>query len=271
MKLRNLAELAGIRKKPKKYGYTVNTFDVGESAPIRFAEWNHPKAKPREFNQAQTDAYRAYLKAGDFCLNVGAHCGDSSVPMALAVGKTGCVLALEPNPYVYHVLEKNARLNTELMNIKPVMAAAANSEGIMEFEYSDPGFCNGGRHEGISALRHGHAYKQEVFCINLAETLTQEFSDYLAKLKLIKVDAEGYDLYILKAIEGIIDQYHPIVKAEIFKKTSKAYRQELHQFFTEKGYDVFLIEEEPIKLGKKLDAKNMMDLKHFDICCVYNR
>ncbi len=69
--------------------------------------------------------------------------------MALAVGRSGCVLALEPNPFVYHVLEKNARANRSAANIIPMMAAATEKEGFMQFAYSDSGFCNGGRHEDI--------------------------------------------------------------------------------------------------------------------------
>ena len=35
--------------------------------------------------------------------SIGAHIGDTTLPIALAAGKKGFVLALEPNPYVFHV------------------------------------------------------------------------------------------------------------------------------------------------------------------------
>ena len=81
------------------------------------------------------DAYREILKEGDFCIDIGAQTGDTTLPMAVAAGVEGCALALEPNPYVYHVLEKNARANNHVANIKTMMAAAGTYEGFMKFEY----------------------------------------------------------------------------------------------------------------------------------------
>jgi FkbM family methyltransferase len=39
-------------------------------------------------------------------IDIGTYTGDTTVPMALAVGKGGIVLGLEPNQYVYKILEK---------------------------------------------------------------------------------------------------------------------------------------------------------------------
>ena len=38
------------------------------------------------------------------------------------------------------------------------MAGASDVEGFVTFEYSDSGYCNGSRHEGMSVLKHGHAW-----------------------------------------------------------------------------------------------------------------
>ena len=98
------------------------------------------------------------FREGNFCIDIGAHTGNSTFPMALAGGNSGCALVLESNPFVYHVLEKNARANTHITNIKTMMAAANADEGFLKFEYSDSGFCNGGRHANISAFKHGHPF-----------------------------------------------------------------------------------------------------------------
>lgn len=72
--------------------------------------------------------------------------------MVIATGLKGLTIALEPNPFFYHVLEKNVRANRKIANIQTIMAAAAPKECFMQFEYSDAGFCNGGRPKGISVL-----------------------------------------------------------------------------------------------------------------------
>lgn len=148
-----------------------------------------------------------------------------------------------------------------------MMAAAATAEGFLQFEYSDSGFCNGGRHEGISALKHGHAYKLDVFCVDIEKELRENFSEMLPRLKFIKVDAEGYDLYVLRSMININKEYRPIVKAEVFKKTDRNYRHQLLSFFQNLDYTVHKIAEEPIKTGPRLTEENLEEWKHYDILC----
>ena len=98
------------------------------------------------------------------------------------------------------------------------MAAAAPTEGFMEFEYSDAGFCNGGRHKGIPAIKHGHPFKLEVFCVNLENELREHFSDMLTQLKFIKVDTEGYDLYVL---ESMVETLSKLTNRLLRQRSSK--------------------------------------------------
>ncbi len=81
------------------------------TAKSQFARWQHPGERPKVVTQQSIDALRAFLREGDVAIDIGAHTGDSTLPIALAVGARGLVLALEPNPYVFKVLEVNAALN----------------------------------------------------------------------------------------------------------------------------------------------------------------
>jgi FkbM family methyltransferase len=277
MKLKNVFELLGFRGRAKRYLYRVEKFNLQGGMAAKYARWLHPKefTGPIADNRATvpvTDhhvaAYREILRPGDFCVDIGAHSGDSTLPIAIAVGTTGCTLALEPNPFVYHVLQKNARANRGIANIETLMAAAAPSERFMQFEYSDSGFCNGGRHEGISSLSHGHAYKLDVFGVNLAKELREDYGDRLPRLRLVKVDTEGFDLYVLQSILDIIREFRPYVKAEVFKNTSTAYRKELFSLFLDNNYSIYHIEDEPIGRGVLLGLKDVDSWRQFDILCV---
>lgn len=267
MKIKNIFQLLGLRGKPKHYGYNIQTFTLRDDVKVRYAQWLHPKESTKILTQEMVDAYQKIVSDGDFCIDIGAHTGDSVLPMALAVGRSGCVLALEPNPFIYHVLEKNARMNSERTHIKTLMAAAATTPGFVSFEYSDAGFCNGGRHEGISFLEHGHAFNLDVFCVDLESELQEDYACFLPRLTFIKVDAEGYDLYVLKSISNLIKKYRPIIKAEIFKSTDDAYRREMLAFFQDLNYAVFKIEQEPLTVGAQITEHNLHAWKHYDVLC----
>lgn len=120
-------------------------------------------------------------------IDIGAHTGDSTVPIALAVGKTGCILALEPNKYVFSILEKNSELNKDKTNIVPLMFAATEEDGEFEFNYSDAGFCNGGFHAGVRKMRHAHAFSLKVQAKNLLSFLQAEYSELIQKYVLSKL------------------------------------------------------------------------------------
>lgn len=267
MKLRNYLELLGLRGKARRYAYETESFDLRDG-PVTYARWLHPKEVRKDITDAQVDAYREYVSPGDFCIDIGAHSGDSTLPMAIAAGRSGLVLAMEPNPYVYHVLEKNVRANRGMTNIEPMMAAVAPREGFLTFEYSDAGYCNGGNHQDIPALTHGHAYRLEVFAVNLAAELEQSFADELARLRFIKVDTEGFDLYVLQSLEPVIAITKPAIKAEVFKDTDAAYRLALLDFLEGLGYTVYRIESEPIGKGLRLTTETVLERQHYDILAV---
>ncbi len=268
MKLKTLLHLLGLKPAPREYGFVVRSFELAREGRIDYAQWRHPSETPKSFTQEEVDHLRTFLAEGDVAIDVGAHTGDSTIPMALAVGSTGTVLALEPNPYVFPVLAENAKLNSEKTNVIPLPFAATPEDGPIEFEYSDPGYCNGGRHEGISLWRHGHAFKLTVQGRNLQSYLLQEHTAVIARLRYIKTDAEGYDTHVLRSLAGIILETRPYIKAEVYKYTNEAQRLEFYQLLSGLGYKLHKVESERQYLGQPLDAGNLMNWRHYDVFCV---
>lgn len=270
MKLRNLIEFIGFKGKPKRYGYETTVCHVEPIGEVTLARWQHPAETPKTISAASVNALSAFIKPGDFAIDIGAHTGDSTLPMALAAGRDGTVLAVEPNPYVYHVLEKNARANRHLCTIVPLFAAATPTQGTMHFEYSDSGFCNGGRHEGISPLAHGHAFSLEVFGVNLAAELESDYADVLPNLAFIKTDCEGFDLYVLQSLATIIDRFRPVIKSEVFSKTNLDQRRSLLEFFSGRNYDVFRVECDHVTRGERITPDVLGKWKHYDVLAIPN-
>src|SRR5579862_4242695 len=117
VKLKELPYFLGLQPGPKTYGYKVKSFELPVDGTVEYAQWLHPSETKKEITQASVDALRKFLVSGDVAIDIGAHTGDSTIPIALAVGKQGCVLALEPNRYVFPVLTQNAELNKDKTNI----------------------------------------------------------------------------------------------------------------------------------------------------------
>ena len=103
--------------------------------------------------------------------------------------------------------------------------------------------------------------------INLSSELRSDYADLLPRLRFIKIDAEGYDLYVIKSLADLIDEFRPHVKTEIYKCTSRDYREELVSFFAERGYEVRRIVEEPCLPGDIVARDDVMHWKHFDVLC----
>ena len=131
--------------RPEPYGYTVKSLSLPTDGTVEYAQWLHPKDTPHEVLQSEVDALRQFIREGDTVIDIGAYSGDTTVPMALAAGPSGCTFAVEPNPHVFPVLEKNAALNPEKTNIIPLCMAATAEDGEFVFHYSDGGYCNGGK------------------------------------------------------------------------------------------------------------------------------
>ncbi|MFN8177812.1 MAG: FkbM family methyltransferase [bacterium] len=268
MKAKSLIYVLGFRPKPRTYGFEVRSFDLPEDGRVEYARWLHPLESEKALTQESVDELRTFLRPGDAAIDIGAHTGDSTLPIALAVGAAGRVFALEPNRFVFPVLEKNAQLNPGRTAIVPLMFAATEHDGRRDFDYSDPGFCNGGCHEGQSLWRHAHAFRQSVEGKNLPSYLGRHHAEWLSKIRYIKVDAEGNDLAVLKTLEGLLVRCRPYVKAEVYKHTTRAQREELLEFLRGHRFAVHRVESESRYRGERVDAAGVMRWRHFDVFCV---
>jgi len=177
------------------------------------------------------------------------------------------VFALEPNPYVFKVLEINTMLNPSASRIVPLMFAAMPEDGEYEFEYSDSGYCNGGFHQGISSWRHGHFSRLRVAGRNLADYLRRHAPAELEKLRYVKIDTEGFDRAVTRSLDELLRTRRPYVKAEIYKHLPASERSGFHDDLRRLGYRVFKCEEHEYR-GEALGPDDLTRWKHFDIFAV---
>ena len=272
LKAKEFIYLLGLKPKPKTFGFVIETHDLSREGRIEVARWLHPGAYPIKPLQVQAtvDQLRRFLRAGDVAIDIGAHTGDTTLPIALAVGATGRVLGLEPNPYVFPVLERNASLNPAKTSILPLNFAAMRTDGSYEFQYGEEGYCNGGFHEGMSKWLHGSAFKVRVEGRNVHAFLTGQHPDLIPRLRFIKIDAEGFDLPILETLEDLVRRQRPFLQVEMFslRKSTAAYRLALYDFLIRHGYEVHRLDGDANYLGDRITPENLMRWNVYDVFCI---
>jgi FkbM family methyltransferase len=247
------------------HGHDVRRFELERDGLVEYAQWLHPSETPKLITQPAVDALRQFISPGDFVIDIGAHSGDTTVPMALAAGPGGCTLALEPNPHVFKVLAANAALNRDKTNIVPRCLAATERDGDFVFHYSDASFCNGGFKSQQRWPFFRRKYPLTVRGQNLLAVLETEFAAWLPKLSYIKVDAEGYDRAILATILPILRDRQPVIRTEVFRKLLAAERYALFDLLADAGYRVHRYAGEAQPIGEELQRPDMTREKHFDV------
>lgn len=266
----SIMSLARLFKRREKvafaeWGSEVATFNLPQDGPVDYAQWLHPYETTKTIEQSEVDGLRRFIRPGDFAIDIGAHTGDTTVPMAVAAGKHGCVLALEPNPYVFKVLEKNADLNLDKTHIVPKCLAATEHDGNFVFHYSDASYCNGGfrsqQRWPLFRRQHALVVKGRI----LSNLLRHDFSDWLPKLSYVKVDAEGYDCAILRSILPILLETRPVIRTEVFRKLLASERRELYDLLADNGFEVFRFEGGRQPQGSPVSRDKLTAEKHFDI------
>jgi FkbM family methyltransferase len=267
VKLKDLPRALGFRRPLREYPAEVSDV-VLRDGTIRFARWQHPGERHKVVTQESVDALREFLREGDVAIDIGAHTGDSTLPMALAVGPGGMVFALEPNPYVFKVLELNAGLNPSVTHIVPLMFAAMPADGEFEFEYSDEGYCNGGFHQAVSAWTHGHFSKLRVQGRNLLDYLRTEAPDALSKVRFVKIDTEGFDRSVAGTLRDLLERSRPYIKTEIYKYMPAAEREGYFDDLRRLRYRLYKCGEVEYRGEVLRQAADLSKWRHFDVFAV---
>ncbi len=253
------------KKEFKEYEFRVVDFSLPKDGKVQYAQWLHPGEFGNEVRQENIDFYRQYIKPGDLVIDIGANEGDTSVPLAIAAGKSGLVLALEPNPHVFKVLEANAKLNPAITNIVALNFAATAYDGEFTFGSGDPSYGNG----GIVGFTHNEKrnvrFTLNVTGKNLENYLKQNYADRLDRLSVIKIDTEGYDKEIIKTLEGTISQYQPVIITECFGPSTAEEKKELYALLERLGYRMYHLHDFLGTPPSEITAHDLSGKRTFDI------
>jgi FkbM family methyltransferase len=227
------------RRITAEYATRIDSFKLEKDGVIQFANWENPLVKPHLVTQAEVDFFRIFIKEGDLTIDIGTNIGDTTVPIALATGKSGITLGFDPNPFVFKVLGVNSTLNPGKTNIVPHRHAITASDTSFYYVSSEASFANGGISETKESIHGKHVFPEKIYGVNLNLFLEKNYADKVKHLSFIKVDAEGYDVEIIKSITDVLISQHPTIIAESFGPASKKAKQELFDVLHNCNYSIF--------------------------------
>jgi FkbM family methyltransferase len=166
---------------------------------------------------------RDALTKGDVFVDVGAHVGFFSLCAAHLVGPNGRVLAFEPQPGAYESLQRNIAIN-RLKNIECFSIALSESSDVRCL-YLDKMHNSG----AASFAKSAHSG-----CSHLVQTKTyDEIAEHnrLPVPNLIKIDAEGAELLVLRGMRRLLAHARPIIICEISEWNQRQLGTDKHELF----------------------------------------
>ncbi|WP_336518125.1 FkbM family methyltransferase [Pollutibacter soli] len=230
------------RRVVQEYEPRIDRFRL-KDGEIEFANWKNPLVEQIVITQGMVDFFGKFIQPGDLVVDIGANIGDTTVPMALAAGKSGTTLGFDPNPFVFKILKINAKLNETKHNIVPLPYAISVNEEEFYYVSEEASFGNGAISPTKEAGRFKFTYPEKIKGINLKKFLEENYPAQIDKLSFIKIDTEGYDKEIIKSIPDLIEKYKPVIVAESYGKSSAEDKTDLFNCISKLGYDLFYFKD----------------------------
>lgn len=255
------------RRVTQKYPTKIDRFQIEGLGEVKFANWQNPLVVPKILSNSTVNFYKKFLSEGDLAIDIGANIGHMTVQLALQTGKTGLTLAFDPNPFVFEVLQENSRLNPDLVKFEAHNCAITEQDGDFFYNSSEASFNNGGISERQTGKHGAYTLPTKIKGVVLEKFLEENYPQRIGKLKLVKIDTEGYDKEIIKSISGLLRRFRPVVITECFGKNSDAEKFEQFDLLQSLGYDLFYFSEfsdsaEIVRLARRED---MLRWGHFDL------
>jgi len=196
------------------------------------------------YEQMLEDFYTRFLRDGDRCIDVGAHVGRHSIPMAHCVAPSGKVYAFEPLPGIFNQL----KTRVEEMGLSSIIStrqcALSDAGGDADFVLV---------HEApeYSGLRPRH-YDMQVTTERIrvqTSRLDDLFETKARAIRYIKIDCEGGELGVLRGASDLLRRDRPVVSFECGDSSLEAYDYdsgEIYDFFAAHDYNIRSITQLPL-------------------------
>jgi FkbM family methyltransferase len=181
-----------------------------------------------------------FLQPDDVFLDIGAHAGAWSLPVAQTV-HDGHVYAFEAFPYYARLLQNVVSL-LRRSNVTVIVGAVADKAGQTSIVWKD---AEGRR---LTGMTHMSAKAGADVSIPVPTLTIDGFYAALPprRVRLIKCDVEGAELLVFRGAEQTIAKWRPIVFSEINAEFCRRYgytMDDVFGFFSTRSYAAFSVHE----------------------------
>lgn len=234
----------------KRIGKRLYPFYMGKRDAYRFsrrsrtgspligstADFHAHKFSLHGYCELRTYAFaKAFCRAGDTVIEIGANVGTETVGLSDIVGERGRVIAFEPMPQNVEMLALNIE-RTRWRNIDLRAAALGSEHGIVQFALPKNQSASG---TGYVVMGDGSDLGAQV--IDVQCLMLDELTSEVTSCSLISMDAEGSEISILEGAREFLSAHKPAILCEanshqlsILGRTVR----DLHAMLVEMGYVV---------------------------------
>ena len=135
------------------------------------------------------------LRPGDIVIDVGAHIGTYTIPIARAVGPAGTVIAIEPVEEHYALLRRNLERNGLVTRVQTIPALAGEATAFLGATSGNTGSARFGRGGGDVKVVVPSVQLDDIAPTGVA---------------LVKIDVEGMELEVLQSARRMLERDRPI-------------------------------------------------------------
>ncbi|MEL1252649.1 FkbM family methyltransferase [Flavobacterium sp. DGU38] len=227
------------------------------------------------FEKEETDFLEKTLTEGDIFVDIGTNIGLFSLLAAEIVGIDGRVLCFEPAPDTFSRLNENIILN-DFKNIHINNIGLSNEPGELTFYVSNNG------HDAWNSFAPSSDNKLESSIQVPVSTLDLELKDIdKSKIKLVKIDVEGWEKFVLNGGKDFFIEFSPVVMVEFTESNTFNAGYSVHEIYDimqDLGYVWYTVKNKTllletkrlhypynnliaIKESEKIPVKNIIGLK----------
>lgn len=177
------------------------------------------------FEKEETDYLASILNEGDVFIDIGANIGLFSLIASRIVGDNGLVISFEPSPTTFIRFIENVKLN-DLKNIDARNIGLSDKSDKLTFYISENGY------DAWDSFAPSQDNKLEKEIKVQVSTLDFELKEINKSLvKLVKIDVEGWEKFVLYGGKDFFINYNPIVMVEFTEENTFNAGYPVHEIF----------------------------------------
>ncbi|MCK5115425.1 MAG: FkbM family methyltransferase [Candidatus Aegiribacteria sp.] len=210
---------------------------------IRFRFWI-TTLKTGVRNEKELKVLPRLVTPGMTVIDIGAHCGRYTIPLSYLVGQRGRVLSFEQVTTNYRILERLKRKYglTNVVLFKEALVEHSG-KGIIAMPITSNGIYS----YSCSSILQDDSIDRSICklhqCVEIDTLDNIALTDSIDRCGYMKIDVEGYELFVLRGGVELLDRFRPVVQCEIIESHTLEFEyrpDDLVSFMNDMGYEMYI-------------------------------